>query len=77
MSERVEKYTFIDEEGDQIKVNYISRSCMCSMNCNSDTIELFEYDDPIPYRLDIEGGDLKWFIKGLIDGDIKPKLTNK
>ena len=76
MSERVEKYSFTDEEGETIKFNYISRNCMCFGNCHEDEIELFDDIDDAPFRLKIEGTDLKWFIKGLIDGEIKPQLKS-
>lgn len=75
MGERIESYSFVDEDGVEIKFNYITRWCMCLCNCNDDEIELFEEDSKIPYRLNVPGPDMKWFIKGLIDGDIKPSLT--
>ena len=78
MSERVSEYNFTDEEGYKYKLNYISRNCMCSSNCcYEDSLELFEDGEDIPYRLDIEGSDIKWLIKCLIDGDINPKLIKE
>lgn len=76
MGERVENYTFTDEEGCDVKFNYITRWCMCCMSCEDDEIELFEDGAEIPYRLKVGGVDMKWFIQSLIDGSIKPKLTN-
>ena len=74
MSERVESYTFIDEEGERANFNYISRSCMCSMDCYADEIELFEDGSTIPYRLKIEGSEMKYFVQSLIDGSARPSL---
>jgi hypothetical protein len=74
MGQRVENYAFIDEEGDEVRFNYVTRWCMCACDCYSDEIELFEGGSEIPYRLDVEGSEMKWLIKGLIDGGIKPSL---
>lgn len=61
---------FIDKDGYKYKINYIRGSCMCAMDCGIDILEIYEDDDPIACRLEIEGSDVKYFIQGLLDGEI-------
>ena len=73
MTGSTQKYTLLDEDGDELDVRYITRSCRCSSgNCYEDTLELHE-DGDHPYRLNIPSGELSWLIKGLLGGDYTVK----
>lgn len=68
MSEIITKYKYTDEDGDICQVNYIQRFCMCSCDCYSNILEL---EDDVNkgefYQLEIEGRELKYFVKYLLD----------
>ena len=71
MSETIKTYKISDEDGETQIVKYISRSCFCAHNCNADELQIFEEDNTYPYQLTIEGLEIKWLIKDLLDGNLK------
>jgi len=78
MSTNTTEYTVRDEDGDEVTINYISRSCKCSTNnCNEDTIELYEPGDDTPYSQNIFRGEVSSLIKGLLDCSYKVDAATK
>ena len=76
---KVDTYKVYDEEGDLIYVaKYIHNPCHCVNSCNADELELYEPDERgPPYRLKIEGSEMKWLIGGLLDGDYVAEKTSE
>jgi len=71
MGQTIEKYVYTDEEGDKSRINYIHNSCMCTMSCEDDTLEVWEdmcEELDSPYRTDINANDpLAYFIRDMLD----------
>lgn len=75
----ITKYNIFDtESGEQVyTLEYQTNPCMCSCKCNPDELRLYEINDNVPYRLRIEGYELGWLIRGLLDGEYHAELTTE
>ena len=72
MSTTTLKYEFTDD-GIKYKIEYDINSCLCFQNCNDDVLRIYEDGEEDPYTIDIVGGDMKWFIRALLDNELKIK----
>jgi hypothetical protein len=68
MGERTAEYVYTDEEGDNLKIRYTSRSCMCGGGCYSDTLEVEDTPDSGEFfSMDIDTPEIQWFLTELIE----------
>lgn len=69
MSEQETEYTLTDEDGDDSRIVFVHRSCMCtSPGCLDDEIQIYEWGDEIPYRLQVPR-DMTPYLEGLFNGN--------
>lgn len=59
------KYTYLDEDGDEIRARYTSENCLCTMDCYDDKVEFYSpsMDD---YGYLTVGHNEKYFIKEVL-----------
>lgn len=66
-------YNLIDDDGDEMEVTIIKRSCGCNQSgCVDDEIQI---DDGFFIECITVSGDITPIIEGLITGDIKRACT--